>query len=61
MGTRVTFHPRRCCVGLPSAKVWRGDPDAIERHRGEAEVVNLEFRLLSASEKQELITFLNSL
>jgi CxxC motif-containing protein (DUF1111 family) len=35
--------------------------DAIERHRGEAELVNLEFRLLSASEKQELLTFLNSL
>ena len=35
--------------------------DAIERHRGEAEIVSLEFRFLSATEKQQLITFLNSL
>ena len=35
--------------------------DAIERHRGEAEIVSLEFRFLGATEKQQLITFLNSL
>jgi CxxC motif-containing protein (DUF1111 family) len=35
--------------------------DAIERHRGEAEIVSLEFRFLSATEKQQLVTFLNSL
>jgi CxxC motif-containing protein (DUF1111 family) len=35
--------------------------DAIERHRGEAEIVSLEFRFLSATEKQQLIAFLNSL
>ena len=35
--------------------------DAIERHRGEAQIVSLEFRLLSATEKQQLISFLNSL
>jgi CxxC motif-containing protein (DUF1111 family) len=35
--------------------------DAIERHRGEARIAGLEFRLLGASEKQQLIVFLNSL
>jgi CxxC motif-containing protein (DUF1111 family) len=34
---------------------------AIERHRGEAELVALRFRFLTAAEKQELLTFLNSL
>ena len=35
--------------------------DAIERHRGEAQIVSLEFRFLGATEQQQLITFLNSL
>jgi len=35
--------------------------DAIERHRGEAQIASLEFRFLSAAEKEKLITFLNSL
>ena len=35
--------------------------DAIERHRGEAEHVRNRFRELSPTEKQALITFLNSL
>jgi CxxC motif-containing protein (DUF1111 family) len=35
--------------------------DAIERHRGEAEKERDAFRELSGSEKQSLITFLNSL
>ena len=29
--------------------------DAIERHRGEAEIVSLEFRFLSATEQQQLL------
>ena len=35
--------------------------DAIERHRGEADEVRERFRRLSPAEKQQLITFLNSL
>jgi len=35
--------------------------DAIERHRGEADEVRERFRQLSPAEKQQLITFLNSL
>jgi CxxC motif-containing protein (DUF1111 family) len=35
--------------------------DAIERHRGEAQIVSLEFRFLSPTQQQELIAFLNSL
>jgi CxxC motif-containing protein (DUF1111 family) len=35
--------------------------DAIERHRGEAEHVAHRFRELSPTEKQQVITFLNSL
>jgi CxxC motif-containing protein (DUF1111 family) len=35
--------------------------DAIERHRGEAEHVTREFRELSEPEKQQLISFLESL
>jgi len=35
--------------------------DAIERHRGEAEQERNRFRGLSATEKQALIAFLNSL
>ncbi len=35
--------------------------DAIERHRGEAELVRNHFRELSPQDKQALITFLNSL
>jgi len=35
--------------------------DAIERHRGEAEQERNRFRGLSPTEKQALITFLNSL
>jgi CxxC motif-containing protein (DUF1111 family) len=35
--------------------------DAIERHRGEAEHVTGEFRELPESQKQEVISFLESL
>jgi CxxC motif-containing protein (DUF1111 family) len=35
--------------------------NAIERHRGEAEHVSRRFRELSPAEKQDLVTFLNSL
>jgi CxxC motif-containing protein (DUF1111 family) len=35
--------------------------DAIERHRGEADEVRERFQRLSPAEKQQLITFLNSL
>ena len=35
--------------------------NAIERHRGEAEIVIRHFRELDEDEKQELFTFLNSL
>jgi CxxC motif-containing protein (DUF1111 family) len=35
--------------------------DAIERHRGEADEVRERFQRLSPTEKQQLITFLNSL
>jgi CxxC motif-containing protein (DUF1111 family) len=35
--------------------------NAIERHRGEAELVTRRFRDLSEPEKQQLIVFLNSL
>jgi CxxC motif-containing protein (DUF1111 family) len=35
--------------------------NAIHRHQGEAEHVAREFRELSATEKQELFVFLNSL
>jgi CxxC motif-containing protein (DUF1111 family) len=35
--------------------------DAIERHEGEAEHVVREFRELSRAEKQQLISFLESL
>jgi len=35
--------------------------NAIERHRGEAQIVSLEFRFLGSTEKQQLLTFLDSL
>ena len=35
--------------------------DAIERHRGEADEVRERFQALSAQERQQLLTFLNSL
>jgi CxxC motif-containing protein (DUF1111 family) len=35
--------------------------NAIERHKGEAEHVTERFRALTPEERQQLITFLNSL